>query len=318
VYEPWYQVFSDQRIPVKIRHDAPLIDSGGEKAGRGWNMTAVLRDGEDVIGVLCADNLLQGAPLQQSQIELLGLYGSVVGHLYVRKRAEQRLTDSLQRLHTLASHLQSVREEERTRIAREVHDELGQTLTGLKMSLAELKRSVERNPQAVSAEMLLEKILSMNTLIESTLSTVRRIATELRPAVLDTLGLVSALEWQAQDFARKTGISCQFSSRLEEVMLDGERKTAVFRIFQESLTNVWRHAGASRVRARLERRSGMLVLMVEDNGRGIREEDLSGSKSFGLLSMRERALLLGGEVEIVGKPKKGTRVTLKLPILPAS
>lgn len=230
------------------------------------------------------------------------------------KNAEQSLHESLQRLHTLTNHLQSVREEERARVAREVHDELGQSLTGLKLELAWLKRHTPRNGEAIPSEPLLEKMDSMNGLIEATIKAVRRIATELRPVILDTFGLIPALEWQAQDFQKRTGISCKFLSDQDMITMDQERMNAVFRIAQESLTNVMRHARATQARVRLESSEKTLTLTIWDNGIGIGANELTGAKSFGLLSMRERALLLGGELRIVGTPKKGTTVTLKLPI----
>lgn len=249
-------------------------------------------------------------------VQVIEQAAQLAGIAIERKQAEETLQDSLTQMRVLASHLQSVREEESARIAREAHDELGHALTGLKMDVAWLKRHLKHDRDAVSTLELLERVDSMNGLVEATIKTVRRIAQELRPAVLDTLGLVPALEWQAQDFQRRTGIRCQFISSHEQVNLDQERMIAVFRIFQESLTNVWRHAKATRVRARLEESDGVLTLTVQDNGIGIRETDLTASKTFGLLSMRERALLLGGRVQIAGVPKKGTTVTMHIPLHP--
>jgi len=254
--------------------------------------------------------------VQERTAKLIQVNHTLRAEVEERKRAERELKDSLDQVRVLSSHLQSAREEERARIAREIHDELGQSLTALKMDLAWLRRGVKRGSAAVSSDRLLEKIDSMNEIVDTTIGTVQRIATELRPAVLDTLGLVSALEWHARDFQKRTGIRCEFISNVDSVDLDQGRMMAVFRIFQESLTNVWRHAKATRVRARLNRRGRILTLTIQDDGVGIGEADITGTESLGLMGMRERALLLGGDVRIVGAPKRGTKVTLRLPIPP--
>ena len=164
-----------------------------------------------------------------------------------RKKAEEQLKGSTEQLRALSAHLQSVREEERTLISREIHDELGQELTGLKMDLSWLVKRLSKNQKS-----LISKTESMLKLVDSTIQTVRRISSELRPGVLDDLGLIAAIEWQAQDFENRTGITCDFSSSVEEIGLDRDRSTAVFRIFQETLTNVSRHAKATRVKISLE------------------------------------------------------------------
>lgn len=257
--------------------------------------------------------------LADSAIPLHDSVGNVSGALGIlqditdRKRTEESLQTSLEQLHILTSHLQSVREEERARVAREVHDELGQALTGLKIDLAWLKRNMLREHEEASQEELQVKFDGMNAAIEATIKAVRRIATELRPAILDMLGLVPALEWLTQDFQERTGILCDFRSNLEEAALSQERMIAVFRICQESLTNVSRHAGATRVRVRLNAHAKELTLTVQDNGKGI-SAAAQASSSFGLFSMRERAMLLGGEVQIEGASEKGTKVMLRLPM----
>lgn len=247
-------------------------------------------------------------------------HGHVVGFAKItrditeRKQAEKQLYDSREQLRALAAYLQSVREEERTRIAREVHDELGQALTGLKMELAWLEKKMSEASGLSSLRRLKEKMKVMPELVDSIISSVRKIATELRPGVLDDLGLEAAIEWQIQDFETRTGIKCEFTSNLKDVPLDRERATAVFRIFQETLTNIVRHAQATRVDIRLERRGDKLVLEVQDNGRGMTGGELSGVKSLGLLGMRERAMMLDGEVKIVGRRGKGTTVGLHIPL----
>jgi signal transduction histidine kinase len=204
--------------------------------------------------------------------------------------------------------LQTVREEERGRIAREIHDELGQVLTGLKMDLSWLASRLLKNQKP-----LLKKTKSMSELVDATIQTVRKISSELRPGIPDDLGLSAAIEWQTQEFENRTGIKCRFISSREDFGLDKERSTAVFRLFQETLTNVARHAEATRVDIELEERAGHLILKVHDNGKGITRRQISHSKSLGLLGMRERALLFEGEVEIKGIRGKGTTVTVQIP-----
>jgi len=154
----------------------------------------------------------------------------------------------------------------------------------------------------------------MLELVDNTIQTVRRISTELRPGVLDDLGLVSAIEWQAHDFQDRTRIKCDFDSRLEEIKLDRDRSTAVFRIFQESLTNVSRHSEATGVNINLKADADTLILKIEDNGKGIKESEIFDPKSLGLLGMRERAILFGGNVEIKGIRDKGTTVVVSIPL----
>lgn len=247
-----------------------------------------------------------------------------------RKITEERLKQSYTQLRELASHLQFVREEERTHIAREIHDDLGQTLTGLKMDLAWLEYRLSKLSDVVPSS-LVNKIPSMSHLVDETIQSVRRIATELRPSVLDDLGLVAAIEWQTQEFQARTGIRCVLTPclELEDIDVPQSHATAVFRIFQETLTNVARHANATKIHIRLKkdviaaehpdriiRPQDALLLEVEDNGTGITEQALSDSKSLGLLGMRERALLLGGEVTIKGIKGKGTIVTVRVPLVP--
>jgi PAS domain S-box-containing protein len=231
-----------------------------------------------------------------------------------RKQAEKQLRDSREQLRALAAYLQSVREEERTRIAREVHDELGQALTGMKMDLAWLEKKLADATGSSSLRPLKEKMKTMPERVDAIISTVRKIATDLRPGVLDDLGLEAAIEWQIQDFQKRTGIKCDFNSNLKDVPLDQERATAVFRIFQETLTNIVRHANATRVSISLKVSGGKLVLEVQDNGRGLTGRELHGAKSLGLLGMRERAMMIDGEVNIIGRRGKGTTVGLRIPL----
>ena len=222
-------------------------------------------------------------------------------------RKSERLKESEDKLRRLAAHLISVREEERAHIAREIHDELGQVLTGIKMEVGWLQKRL-KEPQ------LLEKTESMSKLIDSTVQTVRKIATGLRPEMLDDMGLVAAVGWQAKEFQKRTGIRCRVKLPPETVKLDIDVSTTSFRIFQEILTNVARHARATRVDIELGGNESELSLQVVDNGVGIQEDELTGKKSLGLLGMQERALLFGGDVRISGSPGHGTRVSVNIPL----
>ncbi|HXD00090.1 MAG TPA: ATP-binding protein [Verrucomicrobiae bacterium] len=234
-----------------------------------------------------------------------------------RQEAEQDLRTSREQLRALAAHLLSVREEERKLIAREIHDELGQSLTGFKMDLAWIRHRLQPGDGEIDRQPLLDKINEMGTLIDGSANLIRKLCTELRPGILDDLGLVPAVEWQAREFQKRTGIECALKLEVAELNLDPERSTALFRIFQEILTNVARHAAADRVTADLRRTGDELILEVRDNGKGIEPARLSGEKSLGLLGMRERALLFGGQVFIEGKKGRGTTVTVTIPMLPS-
>jgi PAS domain S-box-containing protein len=224
-----------------------------------------------------------------------------------RKLTEQRLRDSREQLRALTAHQERIREEERTRIAREIHDELGQALTGLKMDLSWFAGRLPNQPA------LAEKSAAMLKLIDSTVHAVRRLSTELRPAILDSLGLIPAIEWLAQEFQKRTGVECDFVPTDEELEVDEDRTTALFRICQEALTNVARYANATAVEIELEAGEQQITLRISDNGRGITEAEQRATNSFGLLGMRERARLLGGTFEIHGAEGKGTTLTVRIP-----
>jgi len=225
-----------------------------------------------------------------------------------RKAAEAELQRHRTQLRGLAARLEAAREAERARIAREIHDELGQALTALKIDLLWLKK---RMPG--SSPELAHKLEDMAGIIDSTAQGIQRVAAELRPSVLDELGLRAAIEWEAREFATRTGIECRVELPEGQPAVDASRATAVFRIFQEALTNVARHAAATHVIVRLGMTPNALDLTVEDNGRGIREGALHDSRSLGLLGMRERAGNFHGNVTITGNPGAGTILTLTMP-----
>ena len=229
-----------------------------------------------------------------------------------RERIEEQLRSSLDQLRALGARLQSVREEERTSISREIHDELGQACTAIKMDLALIGRRLTQKQTRLRA-----KVDSAIQLVDTTIVTLRRIASELRPRTLDDLGLAAALESQAQEFEGRTGIPCSVTLPQERLTLDADRSTAIFRIFQESLTNVARHAHATRVKARLEKGNDRLIFQVFDNGIGFDPAETKERKSLGLVGMQERALLLNGHLKVEGRPGAGTTLTLTIPIKPS-
>ncbi len=226
-----------------------------------------------------------------------------------RKRAARELELSRHQLRQLSAHLQSIREKERTRIARELHDELGQLLTALNTDIVLLKNRIPKGQTILS-----DRADSMSSLVELTMQTVKRIYMGLRPGMLDHLGLTAAIAWQAEEFSRRTGIVCNFSFNPEDMVIDPELTTTIFRIFQETLTNVQRHAKATKVTVRLTATNERLEFIVKDNGKGIDDEQLRKPDSFGLLGIKERVYHWGGREAIVGKIGKGTTITISIPL----
>ena len=232
----------------------------------------------------------------------------VVVDITRQKQAEQRLINSQAQLRLLAAHLQSVREEEKARMAREIHDELGGALTGLKFDLCALDDLFDESDRA--AHNRLDRLADA---IDETLRTVRRIATELRPATLDLMGLKAAIESFVHKFEERTGIECELALCTENFALDPARSTAIFRILQESLTNVARHSGARRVRIRISRAPSFFSLLIRDNGTGIKAQNLESPHSLGLSGMRERLRPWNGSLKIAGEAGKGTVIRARIP-----
>ncbi len=227
-----------------------------------------------------------------------------------RRKAVKELERSHEQLRNLAAHLQSTREEERKWIAREMHDELGQTLTALKMDLSVIKEKLASNQ---GIEIIGDMVKTDLELVNATIKTVKRLCTELRPSILDHLGLGAAIEWQAQEYTKRSGIECEFNMVPRDIIVDGKHSIALFRIFQESLTNVLRHARATRVTATLRDQGDNVVLEIADNGVGIKDEQLSKANSFGLLGIRERVQICNGEMLIAGNQNDGTKITVIIP-----
>jgi PAS domain S-box-containing protein len=227
------------------------------------------------------------------------------------KKKTAELSESYQDIRKLASHLLDVREEERASIAREIHDELGQQLTGLKMDIS----WITKKKGVLDEKELDQKTITILNLLDTTIKTVRRIATDLRPSILDDLGLVAAIEWQSQEFERRSGICTKFISSIEEFHHSSAIAIGLFRICQESLTNIARHAAASQICISLqEEENEYILLKIEDNGKGFEVRTIGEKKTLGLLGMKERTLMMGGEFRIGSEPGKGTTLFIKVPI----
>ncbi|MCL4551026.1 MAG: PAS domain S-box protein [Bacteroidetes bacterium] len=232
------------------------------------------------------------------------------------KRVENALINSSDKLRALSASLEAAREEERSYIARELHDELGQVLTAIKMDLTLMQDDLYIKPNLLKEE-ITEQLVQIEKMVDRLIVTVKNIATELRPDILDHLGLIAALEWHAKEFEKRHKVRCIFNSNIGKIELGKEKSTAVFRIFQETLTNVARHSNASQINAKIQLLEDKLLLEVEDNGKGISDEQLFNISSIGITGMKERAKFLGGKVFIEGREGKGTKVFLEMPLSPA-
>jgi len=234
-----------------------------------------------------------------------------------QRLAELALERSHQQLRLLSAHLQSLREKERTDLARELHDSLGQALTGIKVQASLLQKALNAEPTTAIREAK-EKLTEMNSLLGETISAVKSLSTELRPGVLDKFGLRAAIEWQTKEFARRTGIECEFKIARRKLSLSNEISTALFRILQEGLNNIARHSQAKRVKLSLSISKSTVCLTISDNGKGITAQQIADPNSLGLLGISERAESLGGSVEIKGEPDRGTKIKVRVPLAPSS
>jgi PAS domain S-box-containing protein len=255
-------------------------------------------------GIPC---IVTATPFRGTNGELIGIVEDFKD-ISERKRTEEELRQSRRRLRDLTTYLESAREKERTRIAREIHDEIGQSLTALKM---ELHWCIQRLPK--TDKELIEKASILPKLIDANIHLVQRISSELRPGLLDDLGLSAAIEWQAGQFQERTGIECSIVFEPHDIVLDQARSTAIFRIFQETLTNIARHANATNVEILLKANPTEVELIVRDNGRGIMEKEIFNPKSFGLMGIKERVNSFGGDAEIYGTENEGTTVKVSIP-----
>lgn len=238
-----------------------------------------------------------------------GRYLSVIRDLSERIKAEQELQHYYNQLKELNIYLQNVREDERTGIAREIHDELGQQLTVLKMDISWLSKKLDTDKPEIR-----EKLDGLLEMVDNTVKSVRRISSELRPSLLDDLGLPAAIEWHAQEFMKRTGLVIETSIEQQEVTLPGKLAITLFRVFQESLTNVARHANASLIHVTLKLENHRLLMEVLDNGQGFFIGDIERKKTLGILGMKERIAIIKGEYDIQSSPGKGTRVKVSIPL----
>lgn len=230
-----------------------------------------------------------------------------------RKRAEEKFDSSLRQLHNLTEHLNNIREEERTRISRELHDELGQLITVIRIDLNNILKNLPSN----RFESLKKSLRSTIGLADTMLKDISKIASELRPGVLDRLGLIPAMEWQIDEFLRKSNIECKVSFSPPELAINKNSSNQIFRIFQELLTNILRHSTATKVSVSFEKNDNDLKLEVVDNGKGISEEEINSTKSLGLIGIRERVHSLNGKLEINGEPDRQTKIIVTVPFLEA-
>jgi PAS domain S-box-containing protein len=295
--EHWLLVHPDER---KRLREFALQRLEGKPVPQQYEVRRMTKDGKTIWCEMMATAIQYRGKL--------AIMGNVID-ITERKRAEVAIKKSEEQMRNLTTYLQRIGEIERTNIAREIHDELGQTLTVLKMDLSWLEKRLPHDQIS-----LLKKTESMLQLINRTIQTVKKISTDLRPGLLDDLGLAAAIEWQAEEFQRRTGIRCKISIEPRDITLDRDRNTAIFRIFQETLTNIARHAEATEVKVNLKQRDDRIELSVRDNGRGITEEELTNPNSFGLIGIRERVKIFDGDSMMKGMPGQGTTVTVRIPI----
>ncbi|MBI2992627.1 MAG: PAS domain-containing protein [Gammaproteobacteria bacterium] len=296
-------VVEDLRTESRFRGPALLTDHGVVSG-----MSVIIGDATRPYGVLGVHTSVQRR-FEPHDVQFLENVANIVAEAINARHAEQIVLQSRERLRKLAARMDRSREEDHRRIAREIHDELGQTLTGLRIDLAWMLDRLPRDRPELA-----ERALSALTLADQTLDTVRRMSHDLRPAMLDDLGLEAAMEWQVSEFSRRTGCRCRIDLRAGPIGLDNERDTTVFRVLQEALTNVARHAAADELKVTLRAPNERLMLEVTDNGRGISDEAIRSNESIGLIGMRERVGALGGRINITRGRKGGTIVHMEMPL----
>ena len=293
--------FIPERFRASHRHDVRRFGEGATPSRRMGGeriVTAVRRNGEEFPIDASISRVNEGGQR---------LFTVILRDVSERARAQAALRDSREELRKLALAAQELREAEKSRVARELHDELGQALTALKIDVAWVKERAAADPAVES------KLASMQLLLDDTVAATRRISSDLRPLVLDDLGLAAAAEWLAQNFTRRTGIPCKLAIGPGFDEVPDPHATTLFRVLQECLTNISKHAGASHAEVSLERAGGKMTLRVRDDGAGFATAEPRKPSSFGILGVHERAQLLGGEVEIESSPGHGTIVQMRLP-----
>ncbi len=250
-----------------------------------------------------------GQQLRPQHREFISTVANALAGIIIRKEAEENVKNSREQLRRLATHLQSSREEERAMFAKEVHDELGQALTALKMDLYWLRKRFPKGERELTS-----KADGSISLVDSTIRSVRRICTEMRPDILDHLGITAAVEWQIQEFRKRTGIRCDMEISPRDMDISRDLSISLFRIMQEALANVIRHSGATEVSFLLENSNDCISMKISDNGKGILKKHISGPKSFGILGIKERVRFWDGSLNIEGAPAKGTTLSVTIPL----
>jgi PAS domain S-box-containing protein len=251
--------------------------------------------------------LVTVSPVMDEEGKCIKLVGSV-SDITEREEAEKEIKERNEQLHQLSAHLQNIREEERASVAREIHDELGQQLTVIKMDVSWINKKIQSEEGKI-----IQKIQSLLHLVDSAISTVRKISSDLRPSILDDFGLKEALQWQISEFEKRTGISCHFVAGIPDRKLDKKISISLFRIFQESLTNVARHAEAHNVWAVIKCRSGNLELTITDDGKGMDVSSMGLKHTMGLIGMKERVKMTEGTFNLISTPGNGTIVRVAVP-----
>lgn len=294
-------VLTSKSYRKQIKAMQKEISTGGKSSGT-LQLDAVHKDGHifpiEIHATFIPNK--KGEP-----VEILG----VARDITERKKTEMKLKNSYKQLRNLSRHLQSVREDERIRLAREIHDELGQVLTSIKIDVRLLNDALPIEEKKTGLQ-----LKSINRLLDRAIDSGKKICGELRPTILDDLGLLAAIEWEGKEFEKRTGIKCNVIFQPEEITVDKEISLNVFRILQETLTNIVQHAHATKIEIEMKRKGLLLILTIKDNGRGITKKQISKQRSFGLMGIRERTEFLGGKVTIRGIPKKGTTLSIRIPL----
>jgi PAS domain S-box-containing protein len=305
-------LFVDREMRTRLKKSGEAIMIGTQSPI--W-LGSPLITSKGVIGVVVVQSYRDPNMYTRDDLELLVFISGQIARVIEQKQADEEIRNSNEQLRHLSAHLHSVREEESKRIARDLHDSLGQILTALKFDISMLDKQLDEQFPAKEHRLLKRKTKSMISKVDATVEAMRRISANLRPAVLDDMGLNAAIEWLTGDFGRRTNIGCVIHLDSEdEIISDREAATTLYRIVQEALTNIIKHSNASNVNVSLIRNSKDIVLTISDDGMGISKEKIKKTTSFGLVGIQERALGLGGVFEIEGEQGVGTTLTVSIPI----
>ena len=306
IQEVWYKELANLIFPPRFREAYKqglqnFINTGkSEMLNTAFELKGLCKDKTEI------DISLHLSPaILKNKYMLVGF----VRDITEKKKAEKSVKQSYEDIRRLASHQEKISDEERISIAREIHDELGQQLTVLKMDISWLNKNI-----FVTEEKIVQRMNDLREMIDQTIKTVRRISSRLRPGVLDDLGLLPALEWLSDDFEKRSGVRTKFISEISDPGLDAGINTALFKFFQESLTNIAKHAQASEVYASLKNENGKLIMTIKDNGKGFAVSAIENKKTLGILGIKERLALLHGEYDIISSPGQGATVTVMVPV----